>query len=378
MNQGYDKFVAKKDKKVMRSALDLLRRTSSICKGVVDQWNLVHVGLAAVRAVEPCVWIASFKACNLNPHHRAPFPEWCERISSDLEAGKQFKPATPDDYYSMLPAFWHGMVPDEKKQVMAIIAKHRGFTVQCVRELKDDAHIATKDLHNLRICTETAKQFPAHLDLGAPSDAAPAVAPEVAAAEAAVKPATHGLVNFELKPAGMTGVQLLGHMTQFARRTSNGATLEPSVFLDVEMTATQRMILNPSARDLTCGALMADAGGSGASKNLAKRKLDSVGDIRAHCGVQNDPERIQKLKAAAELSSSISEIARVDKAASVAKKIKACSSRLDDAPAALAKFKSKGEDPKKLNKKEIVAISPSSTTYYGVELAESRKRRMTS
>ena len=62
---------------------------------------------------------------------------------------------------------------------MAIIAKHRGFTVQCVRELKDGAHIATKDLHNLRICTETAKQFPAHLDLGAPSDAAPAVAPEV-------------------------------------------------------------------------------------------------------------------------------------------------------------------------------------------------------
>jgi hypothetical protein len=162
---------------------------------------------------------------------------------------------------------------------------------------------------------QTAKQFPAHLDLGAPSDAEPAVAPEVAAAEAAVKPATHGLVNFELKPAGMTGVQLLGHMTQFARRTSNSATLEPSVFLDVEMTATQRMILNPSARDLTCGALMADAGGSGASKNLAKRKLDSVGDTRAHCGVQNDPERIQKLmiKAAAELSSSIiSEIARVD------------------------------------------------------------------
>ena len=56
---------------------------------------------------------------------------------------------------------------------------------------------------------------------------------------------------------------------------------------------------------------------------------------------------------------------------SVAKKIKACSSRLDDAPAALAKFKSKGEDPKKLNKKEIVAIA---LKYYGVELAESRKK----
>jgi hypothetical protein len=63
VNQGYDKYVAKTDKKVMRSSFDLIRRTTSICKGVVDQWSLVHVGLAAVRAVDTTVWVESFKAC---------------------------------------------------------------------------------------------------------------------------------------------------------------------------------------------------------------------------------------------------------------------------------------------------------------------------
>ena len=95
MNQGYDKYVAKTDKKAMRSSFDLIRRTTSICKGVVDQWSLVHVGLAAVRAVDTTVWVESFKACNLNPHHRVAFPEWCQRISSDLEAGQQFKAPNP-------------------------------------------------------------------------------------------------------------------------------------------------------------------------------------------------------------------------------------------------------------------------------------------
>ena len=37
INQGYDKFVSKTDKKVMREAIDQIRRTSSICNGVIDQ-----------------------------------------------------------------------------------------------------------------------------------------------------------------------------------------------------------------------------------------------------------------------------------------------------------------------------------------------------
>ena len=67
---------------------------------------------------------------------------------------------------------------------------------------------------------------------------------------------------------------------------------------------------------------MAGAGGQGAQKNLAKRKLDNIGDVKAYCGIQNDPERIRKLRAVGELAASISEIARAEKAATAAKKIK--------------------------------------------------------
>ena len=372
VNQEYDKYVAKKDKKVMRETLGLLRRTTSICKGVVDQWGLIHVGLAAVRAVEPHVWIESFKACNLNPHCRVSFEDWCKRISSDLQAGQQFKPPTSDDIYSMLPAWWHGMTPDEKKKVMEVVRLHGdSFSVDCVRQLKSECHIPTKDLQNLRVCIETSKQHPAHLDQTEPSHAAVAVAPEVAAAEAGLKPATHGLVNFELKPQGMTGNELFDHMSQFARRQSMSETLEPSSFLDVEVTEVQKKILNPSARDLTCGALMADAGGQGAQINLAKRKLDNVGDIKAYCGFQNNPERIKKLRAVGELAASISEIARADKAAATAKKIKAPSSLLDDAPAAVAKFNAKGKNAEKLTKKEIAAIA---LKFFGIELVLSKPK----
>ena len=51
-NQGYDKFAAKCDKTVMRTTLDLRRRTTAVCRGVVDQWALVLVGLAAVRELK--------------------------------------------------------------------------------------------------------------------------------------------------------------------------------------------------------------------------------------------------------------------------------------------------------------------------------------
>ena len=52
VNQGYDKFAAKCDRAVMRTTPDLLRRTTAVCRGVVDQWALVLVGLAAVRELK--------------------------------------------------------------------------------------------------------------------------------------------------------------------------------------------------------------------------------------------------------------------------------------------------------------------------------------
>ena len=342
----------------------------------MHQWQLVHVGLAAVRFVNdhPEIWRDSYIACNLNPLHRTSFGDWCDKISTDLEVGQQFKPETSDDIYSLLPSFWHGMEPHEKKAVMAVIAEFGGmFCVDCVRKLKDECSIPTKDLQNLRVCYETAKKYPEHLELTVPSSTAQTVAPELAAAEEALKPVTHGLINFELKPDGLNGAELFQHVSQFVRRqTKRDDAVEPSAYLDVEITDDQRVILAPSAQDLTCEALMADAGGMGAQKKLAKRKLENLGDVKAHCGVQNDPERIRKLKATAQLSASISEIARVAKAEKAAKKVKLSSDLLNSGPAALAKLKSKSNDPGKLTKSEIASVA---LKYFGTELSQNPAKR---
>ena len=133
---------------------------------------------------------------------------------------------------------------------------------------------------------------------------------------AAQKPVTDGLVSFQLKPAGVKGMDLFEHLKLYARRhLSKGEVLEPSAALDVEMTEDQKKIVAPSPEDWTCRDLMMHAGGAGATTKLAKRKLDSIGDVKSHCGIANQPERIEKLQRALDLAVSISAISRAGKEA---------------------------------------------------------------
>ena len=74
------------------------------------------------------------------------------------------------------------------------------------------------------------------------------------------------------------------------------------------MTPEQHVILDPTQEDLTVREIMKDCGGDGATKKLAKRKLDSAGFINAHCCDATDPVRMKRMKAALELASSIAEI----------------------------------------------------------------------
>ena len=76
VNQAYDKFVAKCDKLDMRELLGILRKSTTITRGVVDQWGLVHVGLGALRECTVKTWTDSFQACNLDPSTRVSFEDW--------------------------------------------------------------------------------------------------------------------------------------------------------------------------------------------------------------------------------------------------------------------------------------------------------------
>jgi 3-deoxy-D-manno-octulosonate 8-phosphate phosphatase KdsC-like HAD superfamily phosphatase len=53
---------------------------------------------------------------------------------------------------------------------------------------------------------------------------------------------------------------------------------------------------------------------TGAEKYLGKRKLDSVGFIKAHSGFANRPERVQRIKSELQLADSLAQISRAKKA----------------------------------------------------------------
>ena len=47
---------------------------------------------------------------------------------------------------------------------------------------------------------------------------------------------------------------------------------------------------------------------------MAQRKLNNAGAITNHCGLQNNPERVQKLLAAVQLTASLADIEALTKA----------------------------------------------------------------
>ena len=132
---------------------------------------------------------------------------------------------------------------------------------------------------------------------------------------------------------------LFEHMCEFRRLHSSQD--EPPKFLGVAMTAEQKVIIAPTMADLMVCQILKDAGGDGATKKLAQRKLNNAGAITNHCGLQNHPSRIKKLLAALELTASLAEIRALTKANKTKEKWKADTAMMDLAPAALVKLNGK-------------------------------------
>lgn len=372
VNQLYDQDPAKKDKVAMRSGLDMLRQAVSGLMAV-DQWQLVHVGLMAVReGVEnPDMWINAAKKVNLHPKFRQPFSAWLEKIAHFLEGGKTFKlEPYSTDIYPLLPPLWHAMSPHQKRLVVEIVNRNGGYSPQCLKELFSEAHVLYSDMQKLRLCVDAAKEDPSHLDRGVPveeeSGDLAGVAPELAEVVAAQAPVTHGLKSFELKPQDVHGAELFEHMVQFRMRQSSD--WKPSAALNVEMTKDQEKIIAPTSQDLSIGSILKDAGGEGATKKLAKRKLNNTGAITSHCGIQNHPERVSKLINALQLTASLAEISAQNKATKDLDKRNANTALMENGPEALTKLSSVNGEVSKLTKKEICAIS---LRYFAVPQKES-------
>ncbi len=65
VNQAYNQSVAKKDKKVIRESLDILRSHQKLA--IIKQEPII-VCTDALRKVKPDAWVESFKKVNHHPH----------------------------------------------------------------------------------------------------------------------------------------------------------------------------------------------------------------------------------------------------------------------------------------------------------------------
>ena len=84
-NQAYDKFQARQYKYQTRQLLELARRK---VRGRINKWQLVVIISTAIQNIPDKVWIDSFVAVNLHPHHRMTFHDWINNISPDVKTGE--------------------------------------------------------------------------------------------------------------------------------------------------------------------------------------------------------------------------------------------------------------------------------------------------
>jgi hypothetical protein len=384
VNQSYDQLVALSDKSHLREALDIVQSGDVFKNTVMTGWDLIVVGLHAVRQCKMDTWISSFKKVNLHPDYRIGFGDWCQKIEAFLQPGQSFKLQNMTDIYALLPSFWHGMLPAEKRHAVDIVQKHKASTgmwsMECVTELVEQCHIPQQDLQNFRVCFDAAVDDPSHLDKGLPGPAELAVlGAEEDEASAAMKSATAGLVSFQLIPKNEKGeavfkdnLQLFNHMLQWTRRTSMSKAHIPSSYLAVEISKFQEKdILNANCDDYLMAKFMRDAHcGDRSSLYSAKRKLDCLGYIQSSSGIQNDPERIKRLKDRLMLADSMERIVNVKRNLKKQKADEANAKISSLAPAALLKLREKAYNFGVLTVSELHSVSRS---YFNVELKKGRK-----
>jgi hypothetical protein len=77
---------------------------------------------------------------------------------------------------------------------------------------------------------------------------------------------------------------------------------EPSVYLDLSCSKEKIQDFAPGEKDFMKSSIMSFAHGYEAKIKLLTRKLDNLGYIKSYGGVQNDPERLCRLKNKLEFS----------------------------------------------------------------------------
>jgi len=79
--------------------------------------------------------------------------------------------------------------------------------------------------------------------------------------------------------------------------------------------------IQPTANQLSRGAIFKDYFGNNAARKCARRKLNSHGYLGGHCGVVNSAENIKRMKEQLVMADSVAEIHRKEAADKVIEKL---------------------------------------------------------
>jgi hypothetical protein len=116
-----------------------------------------------VRETKWVTWISSFESANLHPFPRQEFPELCKKIAPHLRAGETFKDdnvhTTAEEKFALLPLFWHGMTPAERKVVMTVFQSHAcKYSAACLKMLHVECKLPYSQMNDVRVCVLVARE----------------------------------------------------------------------------------------------------------------------------------------------------------------------------------------------------------------------------
>ena len=149
----------------------------------VDQWSLIHVGLAAVRYTTDNhdLWVNLFIAVNLHPKYMLAFQEWCINIDPFMQSYDSFHLVTQSniDMYSLLPLLWQVITLYDKGKAVSIFQQHDfTWSVECLVDMKTTHGVAIGDISSIQLGIWIAIDNPYNINRG--NEDVPIVVPTTA------------------------------------------------------------------------------------------------------------------------------------------------------------------------------------------------------
>ena len=164
-----------------------------------------------------------------------------------------------------------------------------------------------------------------------------------------------GLTIFQLKPPSLKSEELLDHMHKFAKvsnTTTQGKKLLPSPYLDLSIGSPQReLILNLTKDNIKKQTIIQIAGGTKASKKMAKMMIGFLGTVQNECSMLKDEKALKKLENRVRLWESMDEIEVLNKAEEMRKRAREIKESKRELPAAREKL----AQALHMSKEELVA-----------------------